>query len=82
MTSLYRSKMIFSEIPLWVGGQELRPGDLILVNLGRLLGERRVEYFGIYSEPISGLRGILGRVEGKVLPLGGISIFRRKVTRA
>lgn len=72
--------MIFSEIPLWVGSQELKPGDLIMVDLGRMLGRKRVEFMGVYSEPYSGLRGILGRVEGKILPLGDVSIFRRKVT--
>ena len=73
--------MSCSEVPLWVGNQELKPGDLILVDLGRMLGERRVEFRGIYSEPFSGLRGILGKVEGRVLPLGDVAIFRKKVIR-
>lgn len=73
--------MIFSKIPLWVGNQELRPGDLILVDLGRMLGEKRVEFMGVYSEPYSGLRGILGKIEGRILPLGDIAIFRKKVTK-
>jgi hypothetical protein len=74
-----KRKMLFSEVPLWVGTEELRPGDLISVDLGRMLGERNVEYVGVYSDVWSGVRGILGKLDGKVLPLGSVSIFRKKV---
>lgn len=79
--TLRNQRMLFSEVPIWVGVDELRPGDLIMVYLGRMLGERRVEYAGIYSEPMSGIRGLLGKMDGKVLPLGSLTIFRRKIEK-
>ena len=79
MSVLRKTKMLFSEIPIWIGAEEVRPGDQILVDLGRMLGERQVEYAGVYSEPVSGVRGLLGRLDGKILPLGSLSIYKKKI---
>jgi hypothetical protein len=71
-------KMHYFQVPIWVGTEQLRPGDLIVVDLGRMLGEKSVEYAGVYADPFSQTKGILGRIDGKVMPLGSASIYRRR----